>query len=548
MAKFKYILIFSLSLFVFHTTEALDIQYATILSTKGTDILIQYYGIDKKQNFICSTINAKCSATKKMTLGISPSAPISSALKTELENKKAGHITLSPSKNMLAYYIGGTDESPSRTFTIRNLETGKEYTISSSTSYWDLVEDEGRVFAFSPDSKSVAYLDDKDGALGLYVVDISKLTDGPITSTKIPTTAFQIDDFLWADAQTIYYIGNSKDSKYIWSLYRYNITTAKDTVLDTFVSYTDPLIKIGSSILYNHLQKNGYSPKMYNTSTRKVSQFKTPYTAVNKTVDTQEIVTFGQSQGVLMKPKKENQKDGYPLIVWLHGGPYRQASYGYHPYHSYGIYDSILELLQKNNVVVLKLDYRGSLGFGRPYAEAIKGNVGKGDVDDVMDAIAFAKKKYNIKNVYLAGNSYGGYLALRTVTEHPQSLSGVMSINGVTDWESLLVKMKTSIFNTEFNGLPMESNRALYDQASIYNRIANIGNQKISIIAGVSDRTIPIWQATDLYTKLKDANKNVSIVQYPGEDHVYKSKKTIQNLCGQMFNFVGLLIDKECKI
>jgi dipeptidyl aminopeptidase/acylaminoacyl peptidase len=547
MLKLKYLLILIISIALFNKAEALDIQYGTIISTKGSDILVQYYGIEKKQNFICSTVTTKCSPTKKVTLGIPPTNTIPQSLRTELEEKHANHITLSPSKELLAYYIGGTDELPGRTFTIRNIATKKEYTVSSSVSYWDLVEDEGRVFAFSPDSKKLAYLDDREGQLSLYLVDTTKLDGETISSTKLPTTAFQIDDFIFSDNDTLYYVGNTKDNNYKWSLYRYNMKTGKDLILDSFVSYTDPLIKIGGSIVYNHLQKNGYSPKMYNLATKKVLQFKTPYVSTNKAIDTQEIVKIGQSQGILMKPKKEDSKEGYPLIIWLHGGPYRQTSYGYHPFHSYGIYDGILSLLQKNNVVILKLDYRGSLGFGRAYAEGIKGNVGKGDVDDVMSAIAYAQKRYNIKNVYLAGNSYGGYLSLSTLAQYPQGLSGIISINGVTDWESLLVKMKTSIFNTEFNGLPTESNRALYDQASIYNKISNIGDQKIKIIAGEADRTIPIWQATDLYLKLKEQNKNVSIVEYRGEDHVYKEKKTIQDLCGQMFDFVGLLIDKECK-
>src|SRR5204863_180518 len=138
---------------------------------------------------------------------------------------------------------------------------------------------------------------------------------------------------------------------------------------------------------------------------------------------------------------------------------------------------------------------------------------------DVMEALGYMRAHYKTSDVYLVGNSYGGYMALRALVEHPNSFTGVFSINGVTDWESLIVKMKTSIFNTQFDGLPNESNRALYDQASIISRIGNIGNQKIEIVAGEADRTIPIWQATDMYDKLKDLGKNAKIVTYPGEDH-----------------------------
>lgn len=546
MRKLKYILFFILSFYAINNAEALQVEYSTTLGVKGSDILIQYADIGKKQNYICNTVTSKCSSTKKTTLGVTPNLALKPELKNELREKGASHITLSPSKNFLAYYIDGTDSAPNRMYTLRDMNTGKEYTISSSVSYWDLVADQARVFDFSPDDKKLIYLDDREGTLALYMVDTTILSDSEITSTKLATSAYQADDFIFTDNQTLYYIGNSKDNKYIWSLYRFNLTTGKDVALQTGVSYVDPLKKVGKMLVFNRLFSRGYSPEMYNTSTKKIVEFKIPNKSTKKNLTTEEIITSGTATGVLMKPTSKDTTKSFPLVIWLHGGPYRQTSYGYHPYHSYGIYDSILELLRKDNVIVLKLDYRGSFGFGRSFAEDIKGSVGKGDVQDVMDAIAYAKNRYHVSNVYLAGNSYGGYLALSTLVQHPEPLTGVISINGVTDWESLLVKMQTSIFNTEFNGLPIEGNRVLYDQASIYNKINNIGNQKISIVAGVSDRTIPYWQATDLNDKLKAAGKNVTLISYENEDHVYKEKKTIQNLCKQMFAFVEIPVDKEC--
>ncbi len=547
MRNLKFLALILISIAAFGKAEALDIEYSTTLSTKGSDMLIEYSSIGKKQNFICSTVSAKCTSTKKTTLGVSSSLSLKQSLKDELDAKHANHITLSPSRNYLAYYIDGTDSAPNRTYTIRDMRTDKEYTISSSTSYWDLVSDEGRVFDFSPDEKRLVYLDDREGTLALYMVDMTTLSNPAIASTKLATSAYQADDFFFTDNQTIYYVGNSVSNKYIWSLYRYNLATGKDAALETGVSYVDPLRKIGSAVVFNRLQTKGYGPEMYNTSTKKIIQFKVPnISTAKKTPTNEEIITVGAATGVLMTPTSKDMTKSFPLVIWLHGGPYRQTSYGYHPYHSYGIYDSILELLRKDNAVVFKLDYRGSFGFGRAYAEGIKGSVGKGDVDDVMAAIAYAKNRYHISGVYLAGNSYGGYLSLAAIAEHADALTGVMSINGVTDWESLLVRMQNSIFNTEFNGLPIDGNRALYDQASIYNKIQNIGNQPIKIIAGEADRTIPFWQATDLYAKLKAANKNVSLVSYKGEDHVYAGKKTIQDLCKQMFTFVGLPVDKDC--
>ncbi len=545
MRKFKYIFIPLIFFTTVHTAKALSVQYGTLLSTKGVNILIQYYGIGVKKNFICNITTHICKVTKKLTLSVDSTSTLTKSIRQELEDKKVGHITLAPNSALVAFYKGGTNLDPNRTYTIRDVKNNNEYAIARSLSYWDLVDDQARVFDFSLDSKKLVYIDDSEGTLGLYLVETNTLSHTTFKSNRLATTAYQVNDFIFTDNNTLYYIGNSKTNQYLWSLYRYNLTTGKDILIESNVSYVDPIKKVGQTLIFNRLEQRGYGPEIYNLKNKKIEQFKIPNINTTKKAHTQEIVKIGSASGILMPAK--DKKRPHPLIIWLHGGPYRQTSYGYHPYHSYGLYDSILELLQKNNINVLKLDYRGSFGFGRSYAEGIKGSVGLGDVTDVMDAVIYIKKKYNVSDVYLIGNSYGGYLSLKALVEHPETFAGVMSINGVTNWESLLVSMKISIFNTQFNGLPNMTNRGLYDQASIINKIDTVGNQKISIIAGMADKTIPYSQATTFYDYAKAQHKNITLVSYPGEDHVYKEKKTLSDLCTQMFTFVGVPVDKECK-
>jgi dipeptidyl aminopeptidase/acylaminoacyl peptidase len=78
-------------------------------------------------------------------------------------------------------------------------------------------------------------------------------------------------------------------------------------------------------------------------------------------------------------------------------------------------------------------------------------------------------------------------------------------------------------------------------------KIGNLGNQRIEIIQGEADRTIPLWQAILLYDKLKEANKNVNLVTYPKEDHVFKYKQNINDICNRLFGLIGIPADKECK-
>lgn len=529
-----------------HQAEALDIQYGNVRGYSGLNVLVQYYGIGKKNNYICNISNLKCTSTKKTTLGKTDVAIIKDSIRTELENKKAENITPSKSGNWLAYFIGASEPSNTRTYAVRNLKTNIEYTISTGVSYWDLVSDLSNVFEFSPDEKTLIYMDDKDNYMSLYKVNLNSLKSTALENAKIKTSAYNIGMFTFSDSQNIYYVGNSKINPHVWSLYNFNLITNKEKLIETDVSYLDKITKVGSYLIFNHLQEKGYGPEIYNTKTKKLSSFKVPNINSKKVIRNEKYIKIGNMGAVIMTPLSYSPKKAYPVLIWLHGGPLRQTSLGYHPYHSYGIYDGMLKLLQKNNVIVLKLDYRGSLGYGRDYSESIKGSVGSGDIDDVMQSIEYLKKQYQISDVYLAGNSYGGYMSLKAVVDHPTAFKGVFSINGVTDWESLLVKMKTSIFNTQFNGLPNNENKNLYEKASIINKIPNLGNQRIEIIQGEADGTIAPWQASLLYGKLKDAGKNANLVTYPKEDHVFAQKKNIGDVCLRLFNLMGIKNNKEC--
>ncbi|GIW66595.1 MAG: hypothetical protein KatS3mg095_0493 [Candidatus Parcubacteria bacterium] len=103
------------------------------------------------------------------------------------------------------------------------------------------------------------------------------------------------------------------------------------------------------------------------------------------------------------------------------------------------------------------------------------------------------------------GNSYGGYLSLKTIYEYPSKINGAISINGVTDWWTLINNNKNSIFKIHFNGYPTKNNLELYNQASIFLKKENLKNKKVLLIYGKKDRTVPISQNslfTNAYNKI----------------------------------------------
>lgn len=356
---------------------------------------------------------------------------------------------------------------------------------------------------------------------------------------KIISKEYSVNDFIFWNNDTIYFVAN-RENPYIWSLYKYNLTTKDLKKIADNISYNQTMRKIGDNLLFLQIVNNSTIPVLYNPETNEQKQFPSlTANPVSQAVTTKPI-SFGNLTGVIVKPNNFSLAKRYPLIIWLHGGPYRQAALTYHSYMSYAVYDWMLNEVASRGAIVLKLDYRGSYGHGRKFAESISHNVGKGDVEDVVKARTFMVGQYKITKTYLTGNSYGGYLSLRAIVEKPTLFAGSMSINGVTDWQMLLDKLQTSIFNVQFGGLLDEKNSNDFYQSTIVDRIKNLKNQRIVLAQASSDKTVDPNQADWLYKKLSDQKKNVTVIKYPGEDHIFKQKKSMINLCQNLFSLVGL--------
>jgi dipeptidyl aminopeptidase/acylaminoacyl peptidase len=232
------------------------------------------------------------------------------------------------------------------------------------------------------------------------------------------------------------------------------------------------------------------------------------------------------------------------LFVWLHGGPMRQTSVGYHPYLSYAVYDELLERLAEGGNYVLRLDYAGSTGYGSAFQNSLKGQVGVADIADVKNAIDEMQEQYDIDRVYLIGNSYGGYLALKGIVDDPQAVDGAISINGVSDWYSLISRIPSSPFSALFDGQLTLANASNYMNASTYKGLTALDqDQKILVVYGEQDATVPVWQSTN-YLAYAAANQTVKAdiegLSFATEDHILRARSTLDALCAKVTNFFGL--------
>jgi pimeloyl-ACP methyl ester carboxylesterase len=132
-------------------------------------------------------------------------------------------------------------------------------------------------------------------------------------------------------------------------------------------------------------------------------------------------------ESYLTLPPGAPQGGGSPLVVLTHGGPI-----GIRDTRNF---DPEVQFLAALGYAVLQVNFRGSDGYGRAFADAGKGKFGTLIEDDVDAALAAALAAHPLdaNRICAMGSSYGGYSALVSAIRWPDRYKCVVSIAGVSD-------------------------------------------------------------------------------------------------------------------
>jgi dipeptidyl aminopeptidase/acylaminoacyl peptidase len=199
----------------------------------------------------------------------------------------------------------------------------------------------------------------------------------------------------------------------------------------------------------------------------------------------------------------------YPGILWIHGGPTSQYDASFH---------SESQLFAANGYVVIRVNPRGSTGYGQDFCRAIFADWGNLDFQDVMAGVdyAIAQGWVDPAKLGVGGWSYGGILTNYVITQTDRfaaAMSGASEALYVANyghdhyqlaWEQEL-------------GLPWE-NRELWERLSPFNRVEKIVTPTL-FMGGSEDWNVPVQNSEQLYQALKRLGRTTQLVVYPGEHH-----------------------------
>lgn len=115
-----------------------------------------------------------------------------------------------------------------------------------------------------------------------------------------------------------------------------------------------------------------------------------------------------------------------------HGGPIGVTDYD--------LFQREVQFFASRGYAVLRVNFRGSSGYGKEFMESGRGQWGKKIEDDINEIVTAVKSKYPIRpgNSCIIGASYGGYSAFISVIRFPRQYKCAVSCFGVMDIPLLL--------------------------------------------------------------------------------------------------------------
>jgi dipeptidyl aminopeptidase/acylaminoacyl peptidase len=217
-------------------------------------------------------------------------------------------------------------------------------------------------------------------------------------------------------------------------------------------------------------------------------------------------------QGWLIKPAEFDPAKKYPMLLYIHGGPWSMYSVAFN-------WD--WQNFAANGYAVLFMNPRGSTGYGQDFVNGIQYSYPGKDYDDLMAGVeaALAKGFIDKDNLFVCGGSGGGVLTAWIVGQTNRFRAAV-SMRPVIDWHSFVGITDGPSWYKQFKKFPWEDPLE-YAVRSPLNYVANVTTPTM-VMTGEADLRTPISQSEEFYRALKMLKKDTLLVRMPEEFHGWR--------------------------
>lgn len=398
----------------------------------------------------------------------------------------------------------------------------------------------------SPDGQRIAFLSDRDGWDHLYVVPSRGGTAMQLTDGR-----YEVRRFAWSpDSRRLAFDSNEGSNPGARQLAVIDaaggaaraLTTGRGTNIEPRWSPD------GRRLLYQHTDPRN-SADLFVVDAPEAGRAPTPVRlsdSMPSTIDKSllvapEFVRFPSRDGrqvpaYLFIPRDLDRSRKHPAIVWVHGDGVTQNFDGWHERRDYAVYYSFHQYLLQRGYVVLAVDYRGSIGYGRAWREGHFRDLGGKDSQDVAAGMDYLRGLGFVdpSRVGVWGLSYGGFLTLQALTVTPDLFRCGIDVAGVVDWRDWYQDPDGPWIKSRM-GSPAD-NPGLYDRTAPIRRMDRLV-RPLLVLHGTADVNVPFLESVRLIDVLTKLGKDVQFMMYPGEFHYFHRAHVLRDAWHRVEDF-----------
>ena len=245
------------------------------------------------------------------------------------------------------------------------------------------------------------------------------------------------------------------------------------------------------------------------------AQLVTPRKVVFTSADGIEIhgQLFESASTAMMRGTKK------PAIIYVHGGPPRQMLLGWNYSDYYANAYASNQYLASRGFVVLSVNYRLGIGYGREFQHPKDGgNRGASEYRDVLAGAKYLQSMPQVdrSRIGIYGGSYGGFLTALALGRNSDIFATGVDIHGVHDWTT---ERAAGLLAPRYEK-PADIQRAL-DIAWKSSPVSAIGTWRspVLLIHGDDDRNVRFSQTVSLARRLEKKGVTMEEIVIPDDTH-----------------------------
>ncbi|MEO3972437.1 prolyl oligopeptidase family serine peptidase [Streptomyces sp. CAU 1734] len=204
----------------------------------------------------------------------------------------------------------------------------------------------------------------------------------------------------------------------------------------------------------------------------------------------------GRIHALVQRPAGSAGAGPLPTVFEIHGGP---------TWHDSDAFAAGPAAWVDHGYAVVRVNYRGSTGYGRAWTDALKHRVGLIELEDIAAVREWAVTSglADPARLVLTGGSWGGYLTLLGLGTQPESwslgIAGVPVADYVTAYHDEMEALK-ALDRTLFGGTPEEVPERFAASSPLTH--VDAVRVPVHISAGVNDPRCPIRQVENYVDRL----------------------------------------------